>query len=403
LRILTKLTPERLEVIKHIRSYRTFYDITRSWWRKRGGKRAFVEASLEPPVLIDENEKWEESKMIARGLVFRREKPSGSWNVYKGENILPCQLIDEPTETRIDVTGVSTPSFWKFSEVLPEKAFAFMMISLSPTACPFNPREKAFLDTATIFFPIEELENFPFDFLVLSSLYRFYYAFYLREGVVSQSWSHLYPRTLKKFPWSDELMFYEEELKELRSKYLEACKFTNLDVLKLIEEDVELDTVENIAMRNSEIEFRFSSWSLKQERGKEWHTISFSLFEWMQVNDEQLYKILEDAVKLYRIKSANPSDILKLRIPANERALQKWKNLLNGEKFKEMEKQKEEALERLNEIVYEAFNLNERHISIIEEAEKESIMAYLIPPEPFTQRKLKGLWEGLDSADRYVY
>ena len=401
MRILTKLTSERLEVIKHIRSYPTFYDITRSWWRKRGEKRAFVEASLELPVVTDE--KWEESKMLGMGIAFRNQKPSGDWNVYKGENILPCQLINEPAETGVDVTGVSDPSFWKFPEVLPEKAFAFMQITLSPIACSFNPHKEVFLNTATIFFPIEELENFPFDFLVLSSLYRFYYTFYLREGVVSQLWSHLYPRTLKKFPWSDKLKLHEVELQELRRKYLEACKFTNLDVLKLIEEDVELDTVENIAMRNPEIEFRFSSWSSKQEKGKEWHTISFNLFEWMQVNDEQLYKILKDAIKLYKIKSANPSDILKLKIPTNEKALRKWEDLLNGEKFKEMEKQKEEALERLDEIVYEAFDLSEEHITTIEESEKNSIMTYLKPPEPFTQRKLRGLWEGLDSADRYVY
>jgi len=399
LRILTKLTPERLGVIKKIRQYSTFYDVTRKWWRKRGERGAFVEASLEPP----DGEGWEESRMLGMGIAFRNQKPSGEWNVYKGENILPCQLIDEPAETGIDVTGVSDPSFWRFPEVLPQRAFAFMQITLSPVACPFNPREKAFLNTATIFFPVEELEDFPFDFLVLSSLYRFYYAFYLREGVVSQLWSHLYPRTLKRFPWSDKLRFYKEELKNLRSKYLEACKFTNLNVLKLIEEEVELDTLENIAAKNPEVEFRFSSWTSKQEKGKEWRTISFSLFEWVQVNDEQLYGILEDAIRLYRVKSANPSDILKLKIPATERALRKWKNLLNGKKFREMERQKEETLKKLNEIVYEAFNLSESHVSIIEEAERESILAHLVPPEPFTQRKLRGLWEGLDSAERYVY
>ena len=142
--------------------------------------------------------------------------------------------------------------------------------------------------------------------------------------------SHLYPRTLKKFPWTDNLLGYEEELKDLREKYLEACKFTNLDVLRLIEEEVELDTVENIAMRNPEIEFRFSSWSSEQEKGEDWYTISFTPFEWMQVNDRELYEVLNDAVKLYKVKSANPSDILKLKIPANGEALQKWKNLLNG-------------------------------------------------------------------------
>jgi len=399
IRILSKLTPERLEVIKHIKDFPTFLDITRTWWRRRENSR-FVEASLEEPF---NKENWEDSKMIGEGLAFRRQKPKGEWKIYKGENILPCQLIDEPTEENIDVTGVSDPSFWRFPDVLPEKAFAFMMICLSPTACPFNPRKKAFLNTATIFFPKEELEDFPFDFLVLSSLYRFYYAFYLREGAVSQLWSHLYSRTLKKLPWSDELTNFKEELKELRQKYLEACRFTNIDVLKLIEGEVELDTVETIAFQDASIEFRFSSRTSKRETGKEWYTVSLSLFEWFQVNNRKLYDLLIDAIKLYKVKSANPDDILKLKIPTNEKAVEKWKSILNGEKLKEMEKRKKEALNRLNEIVYKAFNLSDKEIEIIENDDKNSIMAYLKPPEPFTQRNLRGLWKGLDSPDRYVY
>lgn len=401
IRILSKLTPERLEVIKHIRQFPTFYDIARTWWRKRGERRAFEDASLEPPLVDEDWDKWEESKMIGMGIAFRNQKPRGTWNVYKGENILPCQLIDEPAETGIDVTKVSDPSFWRFPDVLPKKAFAFMQISLSPTACQFNPREKAFLNTATIFFPIEELENFPFDFLVLSSLYRFYYTYYLREGVVSQLWSHLYPRTLKKLPWSEELKAYKEMLIQLREEYLEACKFTNLDILKLIKEKVNLDTVENIAMKNPEIEFRFSSLGSKQEKG--WYTIHLDLFEWIQVNDKRLFEILKGAVKLYGVKSVNHSDILKMRIPADEKSLEIWNSILNGETFKEMEKQKEDALHGLNIIVYRAFNLSEKHIEIIENSMNKGLMTYLTPPEPFTQRRLRGLWSGLDSPNRYVY
>ena len=399
-RILTKITLDRLEVAKHISAYPTFYDIARKWWKKKEGGK-FVEATLKKPEVS--SKLWQESRMLGQGATFDNKKPKGNWKFYKGERILPCQLIDSPVVTDVDVTGVGNPSFWRFFNVLPDKAYAFMEITLSPVCCQFNPREEVFLSTATVFFPMEELENFPFDFLVLSTLYKFYFAFYLREGAVSQLWSHLYPRTLKNFPWSDKLKSYEKELINLRSMYLEACKYTNLDIVRLIEDEVKLDTVENVIANNPDIEFRFSSLTPKPESGKEWHTLTFNLFEWMQVNDEQLYSVIKEAVGLYKVKSADPSTILKLKIPVNDEALKKWRDILSGEKLTEMEKQKQEALKRLDDIVYKAFDLSEKHIKVIEEAKEKSIMAYLNPPEPFTQRKLRGLLKGLDSSDRYNY
>ena len=397
-RILTKVTPERLELINHIKRFPTFERIARSWWRKKKGS-AYVDASLS------HRRGWEESKMIGEGLAFRRKKYEGKWNVYKGENILACQLIDEPVEKRIDVSRASSPSFWRFPDVLPDKGFAFLQICLVPTACPFNPKEKAFLNTAVLFFPREELEDFPFDFLVLSSLYRFYYIYYLRKGVMALSLrSHMYSETIKKLPWSDKLRNYKDELKKLRDEYLNACKVTNLDIPNLLKEKIPLVSLEELGSRKGDLEMRFSEFGDKMEKG--WYTVQVSLFEWVQVSDSKIGELLKEAIEVYGIKGAEVNEILtemKIPDPDDEEAVREWKEIVYGRERKEAVRKKEEILSRLDEIVNTAFELDERLLAILEREKSQGLMRILHPPEPFSPRKLRGFLSGLDRADRYVF
>lgn len=399
-RILTKVTPERLELINHIRKFPTFEDVARVWWRKKEGN-ACVEASLNEPC---EGEGWEQSKMIARGLVFRRQKHRGSWRVYKGENILACQLIDEPAERDVDVTRASDPSFWRFPDALPERGYAFLRICLAPTTCPFNPREQAFLDTATLFFPEESLENFPFDFLVLSSLYRFYYTYYLRGGAVSKLYSNLYPRTLRKLPWSEELRNYESRLRELREEYVQACKKTNLDLVKLLRDEVSLVSIEELADRRSDLEMRFSEYGDTMESG--WFTVQISLFEWIQINDHEVGELLKEALEVYGVEEANANEILtevKIPDPDDGEAVRRWKEIVHGEERRKALEQKEKALRELDEIVNRAFELDVYLLEILEREKSQGLMRILKSPEPFSPRKLRGFLSGLDRADRYVF
>ena len=402
-KIATKVNLERLKVIRHLQNFPTFEDIARRWWKWRDKKsRKFTKATLNKPKELEtDRDQWVEQVMIARGLVFRRQIFPGKWNTYKGENILPCQLIDVPSVKGVDVTRASDPSFWKFPEALPEKGFAFMQICLSPTACPFNPREIAFEDTVSLFFPKEELKDFPFDFLVLSNLYRFYYLYALREGVVLGLRSHLYPRTLKKLPWSEKLRKFEKELKKLRSEFIEACKITNLETGKLIKEKVELTTVMELAGRDDEIEFRFSEKGDKQEKG--WYTISNNLFDWVQVNNPKLGELIEEARKAFRVNGLTMKEILELPVPKNEDALKEWKKIIKGEEVKEAEKKKEDSLKRLNQLVYAAFSVSPELVKVIEEALNTDFAKATEPPEPFTERNIKGRLESLESADRYTY
>ncbi len=396
-RILTKITPNRLKIIRHLQEFPTFEDIAQKWWRKKDRNRKFVEATLEDPGDPD----WECGAMIGRGMVFRRQKHPGNWKIYKGENILPCQFIDQPVETNIDVTRVSDPSFWRFPSVLPESAFAFQQICLLPNACRFNPQKHAFLDTTTLFFPERELANFPFDFLVLASIYRFYYLYCLREGIISDAFSHIYPRTLKKFPWSPKLKAYEEKLQMLREQYLQTCKVTNLDVAELVQEKVPLKTLEEIGLARKDLKMRFSELGDEMEPG--WPTIRTSLFEWVQINDAKIAELLKEAMNVYGLQDLRMNEVLKLEIPDpyDTRALVSWKEIVQGNMFNKASQKKEEVLQSLDEIAYDAFDLDQELRKILEQEKQKGLMKLFKPYEPYSARKLRGLLKGLDSAERY--
>ena len=398
-RILSKLTRRRLDLIKRLQDFPTFEDIARSWWRKKE-KNRFVAASLNPP---KDDGTWEESKMIGMGVALRRERHAGTWNLYKGENILPCQLVDKPVEKGVDVAQASDPSFWRFPGALPQKGYAFLQICRAPTACPFDPSRHAFLNTATLFFPKEELEDFPFDFLVLASIYRFYHACYLRDGALVSGGSHLYPSTLRKLPWSEKLAEHAGELRKLREQYLDACRRTNQDIVAVIRSKVKCTTLEELGRRKSKLALRFSQYGDSKKQG--WKTIHISLFEWVQVNDKKIAALLESALEVYNIREIDAKAVLKLEIPDPDDAdaLRKWNEIIGGSDYRNALNDKQNALQRLDEIVFSAFGFDKKAANAVKGELAQGFARILTPDEPYTHKNLKGLLTGLDSGKRYEY
>ena len=145
-------------------------------------------------------------------------------DVFKGENIVACRVEGDPVQKNIDVEKVDDPSLWRFSDILPKRGFAFHQISTALTCAPFNPAKAAFLDTGTLFFPISELADFPFDFLVLSRLYQYFFGLSQREAILFRARCHVYPSTVRRLPWSDKLAEHQDKLVKLREEFLAACE-----------------------------------------------------------------------------------------------------------------------------------------------------------------------------------
>ncbi|MCX6903216.1 MAG: N-6 DNA methylase [Verrucomicrobia bacterium] len=183
-RILTKLTPERKAILDRFAGP-TFEDIAQTFWVGKAKNTIKAWALTKPK---DERDlRWEETDMLRRGAVFRGEihqAEQAGKNVFKGENIVACTLEGSPVNTDIDVARMSDPSLWAYQDILPRHGFAFHRISTALTCAPFDPAKLVMLDTATLFFPKADLAGFPFDFLVLSRLYQYFFAISQREAIL---------------------------------------------------------------------------------------------------------------------------------------------------------------------------------------------------------------------------
>ncbi len=404
-RILTRLNSRRKSIIDKIAQNQTWADIAREYWVKRSGRR-IVEATLSKP---DNLARWESRKMIGRGAVFRRKVKyiDNGMPVYKGENISSCRVVEPPVERNIDVLAMDDPSFWRFPLILPEVGYAFQNISLNLTAALFNPRESVFLDTTTLFFPVKELEGFPFDFLILSSVYQWYFAMSQREAAVSLLWSHIYPRTVYRLPWNDKLIEYTERLHALRNNYLNSCYQTNQVSLEQLYSISPLETLEERAQRNQTLKIRWSKLAendtIIESELETWHRYYFDLFDYFDVNDEQTYRMLAIILPVLKVTTADPSTILTVKLPSTAEGEKVWNELSSGAIRSNAEKVKKESLEKLDAIVAEAFGLTEEEEEFIKkDLETDPFLKKLKPIEPYTQRNLRGFLSGLDSPDRYA-
>lgn len=222
-KILTKITPERARVLDKLKNNQTFFDIARPYWTKRETGRVCFSYDSQL------GQGWNDARMLKRGCVFRNKNvtttdSTKAFDFYKGENIKAGLLVGDPSDRNVDIDTISDPSLWKFRSYLPDEAFAILRICEAPTALKFNPREIAFLDTATIFIPKTDFATVPFDLLLLSRVYRWFYGLVGREAAIQNFSSNLYPSNLGLFPWNDALVSSADGLETVRPRYLEACK-----------------------------------------------------------------------------------------------------------------------------------------------------------------------------------
>lgn len=397
-RILTHLNNERLALIKRLSSFPTWSNIARLYWVKKIGSR-IVDASLAKPT---DSSCWANQIMISSGAAIRRKKYHipGGHEVYKGENILPCQLVAPPVERDIDVSRMSDPSRWRHPLILPSRGLAFRQICRNLTACFFDPTRQVMLNSATVIFPETPYCSFPLDLLVLSTVYQWYFALSQREGVVSGLYAHVYPRTIYRLPWTEELRKYETELCALRREYLELCEGIHDATGKLTEtlSSVSLERVEERAMRAG-VGFKWgTSW---EEDG--WFTHQFEDGTCFSVNDKEIHVLLSIALPLSDIGTLDHDKVLSTKIPGDNEGVAVWcqahEDSKNGVVLQE---RKDRLIHQLDLIVGGAFGLSGEETQWIRhDFETDALLKNLRPDEPFAQKQLRGFWSGLDSADRY--
>jgi len=414
-RILTKITPARKVILDRFAG-KTFNDIAQKFWV--GKSKNTIRAWSLRRSKDEEDLRWEETDMIRMGAAFRGEihlATKGGLDVFKGENIVACRLEGSPVNQNIDVSKMDDASLWRFEDILPKGGFAFHRISTALTAAPFAPAKCIVLNTATLFFPKSELKEFPFDFLVLSRLYEYFFALSQREAVLFRARCNVYPTTVRRLPWSDKLAEHQVKLVQLREEFLTACENLHQreDVLLGQLEAAAHTTLQEIVTDAAKARV---DWSEEIEAGKSVKIGEPVLYErdglfviqpgddllhWIAVNDETIARCFLEGLKLQKEESLSFKVMLTIPIPAPA-TLRQWQQTVADFDAKNYEQSLGGILDKLDKIVAKAFKIPAAEVEFIKsEFQNDPMLRRVRPNLPFTDRRLVGLRKNLAASDRY--
>lgn len=423
--ILTRLTAENQPILRHISALPKLESVAQKFWTGKKGA-SIVKWQIAKPkglnqALEAKGVRWEQQEMIRRGAVFRNMKvaatnAANAFDFYKGENISAGAVEGNPVESGLDIDQVSDSSMWRFRDILPERGFAFLQISLGITAASFDPKKMAFLDTATLFFPQKTLANFPFDLLLLSRIYQYHYGLALRQGAVSKLWSHLYPRNLRQLPWSDALIPHGQAIEALRPEYEQLCHAVHSRRDALLETLSRLggvtwgllvrsvaaklqwgegfDNKQSVLIEKPEIAAQTAGmWRIK---------LNSDLLAYVDVTHEGAAKALCMVLTLWQDERLNRDQLLNLDTPKPEQQIA-WQQDITDYDAGGSQAALDALLDKIDGWVGSAFCLSAVQVKSIQVAMKtDAFLRYIKPNLPFAGRTQRGLSTSLAETNRYA-
>jgi len=418
-RIMTRLTKERLTVIKKIWQFGTMRDAAKTYWRGNSKAAKGKVTDLKPDVIDLHN--WSERQMLARGVVFRNKKsykPNDGYTVYKGENIIAAELQGNPVERDVDLDGISDNSLWSVGSILPTRGFAIARVAHCVNAVAFDSTKVAFTDTATLFFPREDLSCFPFDILLLSDIYVFFYAIAARMGVLRTLRSDIYPTNFAVMPWSEYLINVAPHIEALRLPLVDACH-RRFQARESLQEDLAALTLPTLKdfLRNDKSSHIIWSECFDQfgyeaeidrprcelRNADEIQVfLSSNMLEWLELNRRDLAEGLVSALRQQEGVSLTKGDILNLPIPVSLEELEMWNSVTKEHQEEKLEKHMAAVLNELNQLVGKAFALDVSEITFVQkELSTDPFLKGIRPRYPGTVTRKQGLRTGLSSSKRY--
>ena len=411
-RILTRMTPARLVILHKLWHRKNFGDVAKPYWvRKKGSK--IVEWKDAPQA------GWEERRMVGRGVVFRRGKaqtPHGR-NIFKGENIIAAELQGVPALASADFDKIDDIGLWRYADIHPPVGLAVAQMAHCPNGTRFDPAHIAFTDTATVLFPRNQLSAVPFDLLLMSNIYVWFYALAARMGVLDTARSHVYPTNLAFLPWRDELANRAAEIEAMRDDLIAACKRRLLATESIREslESLGLSTLKQ-HIRNDEdariifgenfddpnYETGVSSPSIAPtEHG--WRvTLSADLFDWVECNRQGIAEGVALALFQKRGEAVGKSSILNTPIPVTDGERAKWAAVVAQYDEDALQRGMTATLTALDAIVGECLGLTPEDIDFIrQDLDTDPFLRGIRPRYPGTITRKQGFRTGLDATDRY--
>jgi hypothetical protein len=415
-RILTKITPARSAILTKLQANSTFEDVAKEYWVKKQGSKIVEWVDVDPAATG-----WERRRMLAGGFAFRTtgEKPIANPGiaVYKGENIIAAELQGPAVLDNADMTRVDDSSLWKYASILPAQGLAVAQMAHCPNGVLFDPSKVAFTNTATILLPRDEFAHVPFDLLLMSNVYVWFYALGARMGVLRTLRSHIYPTNLAFLPWNDALAQKSTEIEAMRASITSACrsriaaeeslrsalKEMSLKTFKnRLREDIEASVSWGDSFNDAEYKVVVDQASISEVDG-EWRvSIAPGLFDWVECNRHEIAVGLILALAQKDGEELTKSALMNLKVPCSEEEVTDWQVCVANHHETSLAEAMTVAINGLDAVVGEALGLSLEDISALEDdLFSDSFLRGIRPRYPGTITRKMGFREGLDSATRY--
>jgi len=416
-RILTKITPKRKAILDRFAG-QTFGDIAQTFWVGKS-KNTIQAWSLEKPAAGDPRDlRWEQTDMLRMGAAFRGEvhqARKGGMDVFKGENIVACQLEGDPVHRNIDVNKMDDASLWRFADILPKQGFAFHRIAPALTCAPFCPNNCIVLNTATLFFPKKDLANYPFDFLVLSRLYQYFFGLSQREAILFRARCNVYPTTVRRLPWTEKLAAQQARLLKLREEFLTACENLHHREEVLLKQLAAAPhtTLKELVTDSAQARVEWSEDITAGKQVKVGVPVLYErvglfviqpaddLLHWIGINDETIARCFAEGLKLQTGETLSRNVMTGLLLPTPG-TLKTWQKTVADFDARNYEQSLEGTLDKLDKLVAGAFKLPADEVAFLQaEFQTDPMLRRIRPNLPFSDRRLVGLRKNLAAPDRY--
>jgi len=413
-RVLTRMTQTRLTIINVLRNNSTFADVAKKFWVRKIGSKIVEWVDVKPTAGT-----WEPRSMIAGGIAFRGSKPqcADGIDVYKGENIIAAELQGDPALSNTDMSRVDDIGLWKFSSIHPQRGLAVACVAHCANGVMFDTKKVTFTNTVTILLPRDDLDSIPFDLILISNIYVWFYALAARMGVLDTQRSHIYPTNIAFLPWNEKLLNSSVQIEALRGRIISTCSsFLNAEEsVKTELEKLNFQTFKNrlrddpfalltwgnnfsipkheVQINNLTIEFIENMWRVR---------LSTDMFDWVECNREDVARGLKISLEQKIGKSIDKSIILNMQVPVTIKEISSWNDVLNRHKTDTLLADMNVVLNDLDQLVGLALGLEKSDIEEIQtDLRTDPFLKGIRPRYPGTVTRKQGFRSGLDSDERY--
>ena len=425
-RVLTRLTPGRSRILRHLRGLRTFQDVAARFWVRKQGAAIVEWRSNPPPAGTGGN--WTERRAIGGGMTFRGNRPSEIATagpmprLWKGQHVVTGGFVGAPLVQRLDVATSDDPGLRRYCTALPERGWVFPQITLAPCCAPMLQNADAFDNTVTLFFPVLEAQDFPFDLLVASRVYTWIYAVGHRMGLLARSSgrSHLYATNLRKLPIPGELAILGPTLSAMREEFDAVCMAVTQSMTAMVEDLNQVHTVTlREAVRQAGTHLIWSDafdhttttviptqakLNASEDPGPDTPLprISFGdLLTFVDVDSIELARRFLAGLAIID-EPLHRGDLLNLRVPADGVALEAWQVTVSHFATSNVTARFETVLHRLDKYVAEALGLSRAMLRyIIWDLIRDPVLRDIRPRLPGAEPRAQNLIMSLKSRTRY--